>query len=139
MQGLRTLAWWRALVAALLALSFGAHAGPLDRDFARLEKSLKLRPEQKEQFQVAVAATQRALLAVAMAGMQIQERMKAELEKPRPDLNLLYDIHEQVIEANKPLFEDARREWSKLYAMLDPEQMRIAKRYIEDRLDLLFR
>jgi len=128
--------FWAAL---LLALSFGAHAGPLDRDFDRLEKSLRLTPEQKEQFDVAVAATQRALLAVAMAGMQIQERMRVELEKPRPDLNLLYDIQDQVIEANKPLFRDARNEWKKLYAMLDPEQVRIAKRYIEDRLNLLFR
>ena len=129
-------AFWAAL---LLALSFGAHAGPLDRDFDRLEKALRLTPQQKEQFDMAVASTQRALLAVAMAGMQIQERVRSELEKPRPDLNMLYDIHEQVIEANKPLFREARREWSKLYAKLDPEQMRIAKRYVEDRLDLLFR
>jgi len=129
-------AWWAAM---LVALSFGAHAGPLDRDFQKLERALRMNPAQKEQFDVAVGATQRALLAVAMAGMQIQERMRAEMDKPRPDLNLLYDIHEQVIEQNKPLFREAREEWMRLYALLDPDQVRVAKRYIEERLDLLLR
>jgi hypothetical protein len=130
----------RAFFAALLlGLCFGAHGGPLDRDFQKLEGALRLDPVQKRQFDVAVAATQRALLAVAMSGMQIQERMRAEMEKPRPDLNLLYDIQEQVIEQNKPLFREAREEWSRLYAMLDEDQVRIAKRYIQERLDLLLR
>ena len=129
-------AWWATM---LVALSFGAHAGPLDRDFQKLERALRMNPAQKEQFDVAVGATQRALLAVAMAGMQIQERMRVEMDKPRPDLNLLYDIHEQVIEQNKPLFREAREEWMRLYALLDPEQVRVAKRYIEERLDLLLR
>jgi len=129
-------AWWAAM---LVALSLGAHAGPLDRDFQKLERALRMNPAQKEQFDIAVGATQRALLAVAMAGMQIQERMRVEMDKPRPDLNLLYDIHEQVIEQNKPLFREAREEWMRLYALLDPEQVRVARRYIEERLDLLLR
>jgi len=129
-------AWWAAM---LVALSVGAHAGPLDRDFQKLERALRMNPAQKEQFDIAVGATQRALLAVAMAGMQIQERMRVEMDKPRPDLNLLYDIHEQVIEQNKPLFREAREEWMRLYALLDPEQVRVARRYIEERLDLLLR
>lgn len=74
-----------------------------------------------------------------MAGMQIQERVKAELDKPRPDLNILYDIHEQVIEQNKPVFREARDAWSRLFALLDDDQLKIAKRYVEDRLDLLLR
>jgi len=123
----------------LVALSLGGHAGPLDRDFQKLERALRMNPAQKEQFDIAVGATQRALLAVAMAGMQIQERMRVEMDKPRPDLNLLYDIHEQVIEQNKPLFREAREEWMRLYALLDPDQVRVAKRYIEERLDLLLR
>ena len=127
---------WTALV---LALSLGAHAGPLDRDFQKLERALRMNPAQKEQFDIAVGATQRALLAVAMSGMQIQERMRAEMDKARPDLNLLYDIHEQVIEQNKPLFREARDEWMRLYSLLDPEQGRIARRYVEERLDLLLR
>jgi hypothetical protein len=122
---------------ALLFISFGAGAGPFDRDFERLERQLRMKPAQKEQFDLAVAATQRALLAVAMSGLQIKERIAAELAKPRPDLNTLYDIHEQVIEQNKPLFREARNEWQKLYGLLDEEQVAIAKRYIEDKLNIL--
>jgi uncharacterized membrane protein affecting hemolysin expression len=122
---------------AFLATAVGAAAGPLDRDFERLERTLRLTPAQKVQFDAAVAATQRALLAVAMSGMQVKERVSAELEKPRPDLNVLYDIHEQVIEQNKPLFREVRSEWSRLYALLDPDQVATAKRFIEDKLNLL--
>jgi hypothetical protein len=121
----------------LLLSSLVAQAGPLDPDFERLELALRLKPAQKEQYDVAVNATRRAILAVAMAGLQAKERVARELEKPRPDLNILYDIHEQMIEQNKPLFRDARTEWSKLFAMMDDEQAAIAKRYIEDRLNLL--
>ena len=121
----------------LLVLSLGAAAGPLDGDFDRLERALRLKPMQKEQFDVAVASTRRALLAVAMAGLQVKERISQELSKPRPDLNALYDIHEQVIEQNKPIFRETRNEWQKLYALLDDEQTAIAKRYIEDKLNIL--
>lgn len=122
---------------ALLCTSFAVAAGPIDRDFDRLERMLRLKPEQKAQFDLAVAATQRALLAVAMSGMQLKERVSREFDKSRPDLNIIYDIHEQLIEQNKPIFREARNEWMKLHAMLDPEQVAIAKRYIEDKLDLL--
>lgn len=130
------MARW-VIAAFLLALSFGAGAGPFDRDFERLERQLRMKPAQKAQFDLAVAATQRALLAVAMSGLQIKERIAQELAKPRPDLNTLYDIHEQVIEQNKPLFREARNEWQKLYGLLDEEQVAIAKRYIEDMLNIL--
>lgn len=126
-----------ATVLLLLCFSLVAKAGPLDPDFERLERALRLNPAQKEQYDVAVNATRRAILAVAMAGLQVKERVARELDKPRPDLNILYDIHEQVIEQNKPLFRDARNEWSKLFAMMDEEQTAITKRYIEDRLNLL--
>lgn len=121
----------------LLFVSWSAAGGPLDGDFDRLERALRLKPMQKEQFDVAVASTRRSLLAVAMAGLQVKERITRELSKPRPDLNALYDIHEQVIEENKPLFRETRNEWQKLYALLDEEQVAIAKRYIEDRLNIL--
>ena len=121
----------------LLVLSWGAAAGPLDGDFDRLERALRLKPMQKKQFDVAVGSTRRALLAVAMAGLQVKERISQELSKPRPDLNALYDIHEQVIEQNKPIFRETRNEWQKLYALLDDEQTAIAKRYIEDKLNIL--
>ena len=120
-----------------LLLSLAASAGPLDLDFDRLERELRLKPPQKEQFDIAVGSTRRSLLAIAMSGMQIKDRLAEELAKPRPDLNTLYDIHEQVIEQNKPIFRETRVEWAKLYALLDADQAVIAKRYIEDRLRLL--
>jgi len=122
---------------ALGLFSLAAAAGPLDRDYERIERALRLTAEQKVQFELAVAATQRALLGVAMSGMLVRERMSREFDKSRPDLNILYDFHDQLIEQNKPLFRDARNEWMKLHAMLDPEQVAIAKRYFEDKLDLL--
>ena len=122
---------------AFLLFSWSATAAPLDPDFDRLERALRLRPAQKEQFEVAVAATQRALFAVAMSGLQIKERVAKEFAKPLPDLNTIYDIHEQVIEQNKPLFREARDAWSKLFTMLDDEQVAITKRYIEDKLNVL--
>ena len=128
----------RSLLAALfLALSFGASAGPMDRDFDKLERALRLTPEQKEQYDVAVAATKRALLALAMSGMQVKERMEREFGKDRPDLNILYDFHDLMIQQNKPVFREAAEEWKKLHRLLDPDQVRIARRFIEDKLDLL--
>ena len=49
--------------ALLFAVSLGAAAAALPR-FDKLEEKLNLRPEQKTQFDIAVASTQRALLAV---------------------------------------------------------------------------
>jgi len=129
---------FRAVLAALLlAFSLGAAAGPLDGDFQRLERGLHLKPVQKAQYDIAVDATKRAFLAVAMATMQIQQRVQAELEKPRPDLNILYDINAQVFEQNAPLFEEARREWTTLYGMLDARQVTIVKRFLAERLQSL--
>jgi hypothetical protein len=128
----------RAFLAAFfLALSFGASAGPMDRDFDKLERSLRLTPEQKDQYDIAVASTKRALLAIAVSGMQVKERMERELNKDRPDLNMLYDFHDLIIQQNKPVFREAGEEWKKLHRMLDPDQVRIARRFIEDKLDLL--
>ena len=129
----------RFLASLLLLFSFGVHAGPLDPDFETLERALTLKPSQKIQFDVAVGATRRALLGVGLSGLQIKDRVAAELAKPRPDLNVIYEIHEQVVEQNKPLFREAKDEWSKLYPLLDDEQMAIARRYVEGKLSLLLR
>ena len=83
------------------------------------------------------AVVERLLHEIETGGEEAVRRISKELEKPRPDLNALYDIHEQVIEENKPLFREARTEWSKLYGLLDPDQVDVAKRYVEDKLNLL--
>ena len=128
----------RACIAfALLCLSFGACA--MDLGFDRLEKSLRLRPDQKEQFDSAVGATQRALLGVALTGMQVKERIEQEMRKPRPDLGAIARAQEDVVDQLRPLFREARDEWMKLYAVLDDDQASIAKDFVQDRLGRLLK
>lgn len=134
-----TNSWVRALGAAiLLAVSFGASAAAMPR-FDKLEQTLKIRPEQKEQFDVAVGATQRALLSVALTAMQFKERLAQELAKPLPDLSVLAQAHEALIEQNGPLFKAAGEEWKKLYALLDDEQVEIAKSFLRENLSSLWK
>jgi len=134
-----TLAYVRAVGAAiLLAVSFGASAAAMPR-FDKLEETLKIRPEQKEQFDAAVGATQRALLAVAVSAMKIKQRIDEELQKPWPNFGVFYDLHEEILEQNRPLFKEAGEEWKKLYALLDDEQVDIAKRFLRDNLGRLLR
>lgn len=125
------------LAFALLCLSFAASA--IDLGFDRLEKDLRIRPDQKQQFDSAVGATQRALLAVALTGMQVKQRFEQELEKPRPDLGALAKAQEDVIDQLRPLFREARDEWMKLYAVLDDDQVAIAKGFVRERLDRLLK
>ena len=123
-------------VAALLAV-LPAHAFSVDLpDFDRLERQLKLRPAQKAQYYAAVGATKRALMSVALAGLEIKERLAEEFSKPRPDLNALYQAHDVLVMQSAPLFREAHDEWSRLYAMMDHDQVAIAKSYLRDKLDL---
>ena len=133
---------WRApglsfLLAALLALCAPAAAYTIEvPDFNKLERELRLKPAQKAQFDVAVRASQRALMSVALAGLQVKERLAEELAKPLPDLNALYRAHEEVVEMAAPSFREAHAEWERLYAMLDRAQVAAAKRFIQERLGI---
>jgi hypothetical protein len=131
---------WAALLFSAFA-AFAACASELTRGlgFEELEHSLRLRPAQKVQFDSAVAATQRALLAVALQGMQLKERAAEELAKPRPDLEALARSQEYLIDDVRPLFREAREEWLHLYAMLDADQAGIAKSFVQERLGSLLR
>ena len=124
------------IAALLLAVSFGAAAAMQPR-FDKLEASLKLRPEQKVQFDLAVAATQRALLAVALSAMEAKEKFEAELAKPRPDFWVFAGTYEATIERNRPLFKAAGDEWKKLYELLDEDQVDVAKRFLRENLNRL--
>jgi hypothetical protein len=125
-------------VAILFAVSFGAAASMMPR-FDELEQTLKIRPEQKDQFDMAVGATQRALLSVGLTALQLKQKLAQELAKPRPDFGALARAHEDVIEQNRPLFKAAGAEWKKLYAILDDEQIAIARSFVEDKLGLFLR
>lgn len=125
-----------ALIAVLFATAFTppeAMARPLE-GLRELERQLQLRPEQKAQFDVAAAATQRALVSSALSGLEFKERVARELMRPRPDLAELFAAQEAMVEQNRPLFRAAREEWLSLYAMLDESQVRIAKGYVERTL-----
>ena len=126
--------WFCLLVAALgVFASLDAAAG-MKADFERLELALRLKPSQKAQFDVAVAASQRALLMSALSAQEFQQRLRVELMKPRPDLATLFAAQEDLLEQNRPLFRIARDEWLRLYALLDDEQVRIARAFVEQRL-----
>lgn len=119
----------------LLAVSFGAAAQI--EGFDRLEKQLKLKPHQKEQFDKASAATQRALVSSALAALQLKEKLRDELSKNRPDVGALLAAQDAAFEQNRPLFREARDEWVRLYALLDDDQVAIAKSFIDEKLSKL--
>jgi hypothetical protein len=125
-----------AAALILLALSMAASAQQMPR-FDQLEQRLKIRPEQKDQFDMAVGATKRALLAVGLSFMEVKQRLAEELMKPRPDFSRLADSYDRVIEQHRPLFREAGAEWKKLYAILDDEQVEIARDFIQDNLGRL--
>jgi len=106
------------------------HPAPLDE----LERRLQVRPEQKEQFDVAVGATKRALLAVGLSVMEMKQRLAEELLKADPDFNRLFGGVDRAFEDNAPLFREAAREWKRLYAQLDERQVETVKRFLLDNL-----
>lgn len=127
------------LVACLVLLCASARASVPSFGFGDLERSLRLTPEQKTQFDAAVAATHRALLSVTLVGWEMKDRIGAELAKPRPDPEAFARIQDDAFEQTRPLFKEARVEWARLYAMLDPQQVRIARTYVEEQFEVLER
>lgn len=127
----------RATLGLLALLAFSASAAAYSLpvpDFRRLEGDLRLRPAQKVQFDIAVAASQRALMSVALAGLAAKERMAEELARPVPDLNAMFRAHQDIVQTSLPLFREAGAEWERLYGMLDRAQVAAARRFVEDQL-----
>lgn len=123
------------LIASLvLALPVAAQG---NRGFESLERSLRLNPHQKQQFDLAVTATQRAMVAIGLGALQAKSRLAQELLKDRPDPDALFLAQEELIEFSKPHVRAARDEWLRLYAMLDEDQVRIARAFVEEKLRLL--
>jgi hypothetical protein len=71
---------------------------------------------------------------VAITGMELKDKLANEFSKPRPDLNAIYAANVAMVEQNRPLFDRARIEWQRLYALLDDNQVVIARAYVEDKL-----
>ncbi len=124
----------RLLVALfVLGLSMAASAAQMPR-FDALEQRLKIRPEQKQQFDLAVGATKRALLAVGLSAMEMQQRLGEELMKARPDFSRLTDSYERIVDQHRPLFREASDEWRRLNAILDDRQVEIVKDFLRQEL-----
>ncbi len=119
----------------LLAVSFGAAAQM--PNFDGLEQRLKIRPAQKEQFDVTVGSTKRALLMVGIVAVQLKDKLAAELSKPMPDFRAFARANEDLIDQTRPAFREAGEEWKKLYALLDDEQVEIAKAFLREHLGRL--
>ena len=126
----------RLIVALfLLGLSLAATAQTIPSPrFDELERRLQIRPEQKEQYEIAVGATKRALLAVGLSVMEMKQRLAEELAKPNPDFSVLFDGADRAFEQQRPLLEEAGREWKKLYALLDDKQVEVVKQFLLDSL-----
>ncbi|HEX4779279.1 MAG TPA: hypothetical protein VH301_00905 [Usitatibacter sp.] len=131
------LAPLRTLFALLLlAASFGALAQSMP-DFDQLEKRLHIRPEQKEQYDLAVGATRRALLAVGIAALQMKDALVQELAKPSPDFYALARKQNQLIDDQRPLFHEAGEQWQRLYRILDPSQVDTVRDFLHENLGRL--
>jgi hypothetical protein len=135
----------RALFAAILAFAVfagtAAHAasGSASAGFDEIERALALNPVQKQQFGVALAATQRALISIALGGLQAKSRIFEELAKPKPDPDAIARAQNEVFDLSEPAFREAREEWQRFYAMLDADQVADARALIEKRLSRLER
>jgi hypothetical protein len=135
-----TPALMRAFIAVLLlAAACGAQAQLLGPRYDELEARLKLNPAQKEQFDVAKGATQRALLSIGLVVLEIKGRLAAELSKDRPDFESLARDPDAIVAQVRPHFREARDEWSKLYAMMDDAQVAVARDYMDKQFAQLER
>ena len=135
MNALRTFLAFATLALVAVQAQASNPSGFGNFGFGELEEQLRLNPEQKSQFDRAVAASQRALLSVAFVGMQMKDRIGTELSKPKPDFDALARAQNDAIEQTRPLFREARVEWARLYAMMDPNQVRIAREFVDQRLE----
>ena len=130
----------RRFLLLLVALLVALPAAAQERlGFEGLERSLRLNPYQKQQFDAAVAATQRAMVAIGLGALQAKSRLAQELLKDRPDPKALLMAQDELVEFSKPHVKAAREEWMRFYAMLDEEQVRIARNFVEEKLRLLER
>lgn len=133
----------RAFLASLLMLlSLGAMAASITiplpdvqmPDFKRLERELRLNPQQKEQYDVAVASLKRTLIASAGIFAELKDQLSEELLKSSPDYGRILRSQRAAWEMFNPQLQETLTEWSKLYALLEDDQVVIAKRFLRENL-----
>jgi hypothetical protein len=126
----------KGLIRALLVFALFAPVVVWSQQygFEELERSLRLTPYQKQQFDVAATATQRAMVAIGLGAIQAKSRVAQELLKDKPDPDAFFIAQDELVEFAKPHLRAARDEWLRLYAMMDDDQVRTARAFIEERL-----
>jgi len=112
----------------------GALAAGGSLNLGDLETRLQLTPEQKVQFDAALASSKQALFSLGIAAMQMQVRIASELSKANPDPDAIRREQDEVAKVVQPAFAAARTEWEKLYAMMSAEQAAMARTEVERRL-----
>ena len=127
----------KVFLGLLLALGCAAAAAQSVQmpDFKRLERELRLKPEQKAQYDVATTALKRSLIASASTLMELKSQLGDELSKSEPDFRALWDRQRKAYELNEPIYRETLEEWSKLYAQLEDKQVIVAKRFLRDALE----
>jgi hypothetical protein len=64
----------------------------------------------------------------------VKDAISKEMAKKNPDYITLILTQRDVLEQPKPLFEEAGREWEKLFKQLDDRQLRIARAWVKENL-----
>ena len=127
----------RRFAFLLIALVLALPAAAQNLSFDSLERALRLNAYQKQRFDAAVDATHRAMFAIGMGALQAKARVGAELLKDRPDPNAFLMAQDELVEFSRPHVRNARDEWLKFYSVLDEEQLRVARDFVDEKLRLL--
>jgi len=130
------------LASLLLLLSLGAAAASITiplpdmqmPDFKRLERELHLKPHQKAQYDVAVGSLKRTLVASAGIFAELKDQLTEELLKADPDYGRIFRSQRASWDMFRPQLQETLDEWSKLYALLEDDQVVIAKRFLRENL-----
>jgi hypothetical protein len=101
------------------------------------EAKLRLDARQKVLFDDAVSATKRALLATAIAGNQVKAQIGDELGKAHPDPFRMLVNPDDIAGQLRAPWRESHEAWTRLYATLDERQLAIARREIEQRIQLI--
>ena len=128
---------YTVLAFLLLAFSLGAAAQSFP-ELDQLEGKLGIRPDQKRQYDSAITATKRALIAAGLAAVQVKDAIAKEMDKKDPDYLMLVLKERAILEQQKPLFEEANREWEKVFRQLDDRQLKVAKEWLHENLGRYF-
>ena len=137
---------FRSILAAIATfVAFGlpaAHAeipgaGISFPAITKVERKLNLTAEQKAQFDVALAASKVAFLALEANHKDLKQFAETELANARPNLEALSGEFDDAMEFSRTVTHKARAEWLKLYATLSDEQVAVVRDALQEKIALV--